>query len=167
MISIIVAMDRKRAIGKNNSLPWYLPADLIHFKKITTGHSIIMGRRTFDSIGRALPKRTNVVITRDPDFSVDNVFRVSNIEEAVELAQRSEWPGEIFIIGGGEIYNQAMKLAEKLYVTLINTEVPDADIFFPEIDQNIWKESEREDHLKDSRNKFDYSFLTYTREVKK
>ena len=167
MISIIVAIDKNRAIGKRNNLPWHLPADLTHFKNLTTGHSIIMGRKTFDSIGRALPKRVNIVITNNSSFSADNVFRVSNMQEAIELAERSDWPGEIFVIGGGEIYKEAIVMADRLYVTEIDTEVPDADIFFPEIDHNIWKENKREDHVKDSRNEYGYSFVIYNRTVKK
>jgi dihydrofolate reductase len=167
MISLIVAMDKNRAIGKHNALPWYLPADLARFKKITSGHPIIMGRKTFDSIGRALPNRTNIIITRNlEDKMFEDSLRTfwsSNLEEAIDLAKRSEGADEIFIIGGGQVFKESIDMADRLYVTEVKTEVPEADIFFPEIYDNIWKEIERVHYKQDEKNKFDYDFVIYER----
>jgi dihydrofolate reductase len=163
MISQILAMDNNRAIGKHNALPWYLPADLAHFKKITSGHPIIMGRKTYESIGRPLPKRTNIVITGDSNWNVDGVFKTSNLEEAIGLASMNDSCDEIFIIGGGQVFKESIDMADRLYVTEVKTEVLDADIFFPEIYDNIWKEIERVHHNKDEKNEFDYDFVIYER----
>ena len=171
MISLFVAMDKKRAIGKQGGLPWRLPADLAYFKEVTSGHPIIMGRKTFESIGRALPKRTNIVITRNAEWLapsgveglVPSVLRVSNLDEALAVAEESDGGEEVFIIGGGEIFKEAISLADRLYVTEVHTEVSGADTFFPEIHDNIWREISRRSFFKDDKNSFDCDFVIYER----
>lgn len=155
MISIIVAVaGSKRVIGKTGGLPWHIPEELKRFKEITKGHPIIMGRKTHESIGRALPERTNIVITRDPAFAAEGVLVAHSLDEALKVAnrlpsshpERSEGSNEIFIIGGGEIYKQALPLADKLYLTLIDQEV-EGDVFFPdysEFKRIIWQSDEQE-----------------------
>ncbi|MEK7617825.1 MAG: dihydrofolate reductase [Patescibacteria group bacterium] len=130
-ISLIVAIAKNRAIGKDNKLLWYLPEDLKRFKKLTTGHAIIMGRKTFESIGKPLPNRTNIIVTRDPVYKAEGCFVAHSVEEAIYKAQSFE-KNEIFIIGGGQIFEQALGLADKLYVTIVEKEYHDADSFFPE-----------------------------------
>lgn len=127
---MIAAVGRNRELGKGPDLLWPIPADLKRFKEITTGHSIIMGSKTFESIGRPLPNRTNIVVTRDPDLEVPDVMVVRSLEDAIDLAGDDE----VFIIGGGQIYASALPLADKLYMTLIDAEEPEADIFFPEFE---------------------------------
>lgn len=156
-------MDKNRAIGKHNALPWYLPADLARFKRITSGHPIIMGSKTYKSIGRVLPNRTNIVVTRKKEKLPDGVLVAPTIEDSIGMASISEGGEEIFIIGGGEVFKQSIDLTDKLYVTEIKTEVPEADIFFPEIYDNIWKEIERVHCKKDEKNQFDYDFVNYER----
>lgn len=163
MISLIVAMDKNRAIGKSGGLPWYLPADLLHFKQITSGHPIIMGNKTFNSIGRTLPKRTNIVVTRRPGSFPEGVLVASSLKEAIDLAKQSEGADEIFVIGGGEVFKESINMADRLYVTEIETEVMGADIFFPEICDNIWKETERVRYQRDDKNEFNYNFVIYER----
>lgn len=131
-ISIIVATGRNREIGAKNKLLWKIPEELKRFKEITTGHPIIMGRKTHESIGRILPNRTNIIVTRDTAYDVDGAVVVHSLEEALEKGKGSEGSEEIFVIGGGEIFEQALPLADKLYVTLVDAEFPEADSFFPE-----------------------------------
>ena len=141
-ISIIVATGKNREIGAKNKLLWKIPEELKRFKEITTGHPIIMGRKTFESIGRVLPNRTNIIVTRDMAYEIEGAVVVHSLEEGIEKAQEvskvSEAPsvpkgeGEIFIIGGAQIFDQALPLADKLYVTLVDAEFPEADSFFPE-----------------------------------
>lgn len=130
IISIICAIDKNKAIGKNNSLLWHIPEDLKRFKNITSGHAIIMGRKTFESIGRPLPNRTNIVITSDKSFIAENCTICHTVEDALDEAKKIERE-EIFIIGGGQIYNQTINLADKLYLTIVEGEF-EADSFFPE-----------------------------------
>ena len=150
MISSIVAMNREGLIGSNNQIPWYLPADLKYFKKQTTGHHILMGRKCFKSISKPLPNRTNIIVTRDPYFIVSNGLIVHSIEEGIQLAMNSG-EEELFIIGGGEIYNQSMNYCHKLYVTWIEIDLS-GEIYFPEIDWNQWKLISEEKHEKDEIN---------------
>ncbi len=159
MVTIIVAIAKNNAIGKGNDLIWYLPADLKRFKKITTGHTIIMGRNTFESIGKPLPNRRSIIITRQKDYKIEGCFTANSIEQALELAKDEN---EVFIIGGSQIYKQVLEknLVDRLDVTLVHEEF-DADAFFPEIDLNIWEETKREDFKSDEKNKYDYSFVTY------
>ncbi|MDO8493355.1 MAG: dihydrofolate reductase [bacterium] len=163
MISLIVAMDKNRAIGKRGELPWYLPADLARFKRITYGHPIIMGRKTFESIGRALPNRTNIIVTRKM-FEVGlRTFRVASLKEAIGLASINDGGEEIFIIGGGEIFRESINLADRIYMTEVLAEVPEADVFFPAIYDKIWKEINRVHYQHDDKNEFDYNFVMYER----
>lgn len=163
MISLLVAMDENRLIGANNELPWYLPIDLKYFKEKTMNHTIIMGRKTYDSIGKPLPKRTSIVITRFPD-KVDypeDVIIVDNLEEIKMLAAENP-EEEYFIIGGGEIFKEAIEFADRLYVTEI-IETFTGDIYFPHIDEDIWVESERTKGDRDANNDYEYYFIQYDR----
>ena len=138
-LNSIVACSKNNAIGRENQIPWYLPADLKYFKKITTGHIIIMGRKTYESIGRALPKRINIVISKNKDFKVeDGVLLFSSFLDAVDYALKLT-EREIFVIGGGEVYRQALSVSHKIYYTEVDTEITDATVFFPELVDSEWK----------------------------
>lgn len=165
MISIIVAMDEKGVIGKAGGLPWgkKMSTDMARFQKLTTGHPVIMGRKTFESIGRALPKRVNLVITRDRTRVPQTVIPEASLESALKFANQALYPHDVFIIGGGEIYKEALPLADRLYVTIVHTEVVDGDTFFPKIDKNVWKETSHEHFDADENNEFEYEFITYER----
>lgn len=154
-LTIIVATDALRGIGIRNTLPWHLPQDLAHFKRITSGHPIIMGRKTFDSIGRPLPNRRNIVISRNPAWQHDGVEAVASIAAAVQLVGDAE----AFIVGGAQIYKEMLPLADRLIVTAIDKNF-DCDAFFPPISPQNWHEVAREQHH-DSENGFDYAFVTY------
>lgn len=157
-ISMIAAIaSGNRALGKGNKLIYYIPEDLERFKKITMGHPIIMGRKTFESIGHPLPKRTNFIITRDPEYFVEGAIVVHSLDEALKEAMRKEQE-EVFIIGGGEIYNQAISLADKLYLTIIEDN-PEADTFFPDY-SNFKKVVFEENHQTDG---IKYKFLDLER----
>lgn len=160
-ISCIVATAHNHVIGKDNDIPWYLPADLKYFKKQTLGHHILMGRNCYNSIGRPLPKRTNVIITRDPFFISSNCIVTHSIPEALEAAHENG-EEECFIIGGGMIYNQTADLWDRLYLTQVDLEV-DGDVFFPEVNLDEWKLISEESHIADDKNEYDYSFLIYDR----
>ncbi|WP_373986714.1 dihydrofolate reductase [Duganella sp. BuS-21] len=158
-LTIIVATDAQRGIGINNSLPWKLPEDLAHFKRLTTGHPIIMGRKTFDSIGRPLPNRRNIVITRNAAWRHDGVEAVGSIEAAIALLDGAEG----FVIGGAEIYQQSMQLADQLIITQI-AHTFDCDAFFPEIDASAWQETARDEHTSDASG-LRYAFVTLRRKA--
>lgn len=160
MINIVVAIASNHAIGKANQLLWHLPEDLKHFKRITSGHPIIMGRKTYESIGKPLPNRTNIVVTRDRNYTVENIEITHSLKEAIEKAQAID--EEVFILGGGELYRQAMELTDKIYLTVVHHEF-EGDTFFPEIDEEVWEESQREHHLKDEKNLYSYDFVEYIR----
>jgi len=157
-ISLIVAMDRKRGIGIDNQLPWRLPEDLAHFKRTTTGHAIIMGRKTFDSIGRPLPGRRNIVVTRNADWTRDGVLTALNPEQARALAHDEQ---EAFIIGGAELFIQTLAIADRMIVTEIAAEF-DCDTFFPEIDPAAWRETGRE-AVHSAASGLDFAIVTYDR----
>ncbi len=161
MITIIAAIGQNNELGKNNDLIWHLPADLKRFKKVTTGHHILMGRNTFESIGKPLPNRTTIIITRNDNYFKDGCLIASSIENALELANNED---AIFIIGGAQIYKQTMSLnlADRLDITIVHASF-EADVFFPEIDPNLWIEVSRENFKADEKNKFDYSFVSYER----
>lgn len=159
MITIIAAIAKNNALGKDNDLIWHLPADLKRFKKVTSNHHIIMGRKTFESLGRPLPNRTNIVITRNPDYKAEGCVIVNSLEAALNAAKEDENP---YILGGAQIYKQAMPIADKMDLTFVHHEF-EADAFFPEIDSNIWKETSREDFQADEKNKYDFSFVTLTK----
>ena len=162
MIHLVVAKSDNNVIGHDNQLIWHLPNDLKHFKEITTGHPIIMGRKTFESIGRALPNRTNIIITRNKNYSIENTKVAHSLNEAIEIAKKID--EDIFIIGGGKIYEQALDLVDILEVTEVHENF-EGDTYFPEIDLNVWKEISRIKHHKDEKNKFDYSFVRYERKL--
>lgn len=155
LISLVAAVSTNQVIGKNNQLIWHLPADLKHFKNITTGHTILMGRKTFDSIGKPLPNRRNIIISRSKNL-VDGCEVADSLEVALKLCEAET---EIFIIGGAEIYKQSMQFANRIYLTKIHQKF-EGDTFFPEIDLKIWQETFREDFSADEKNKFAYSFVT-------
>ena len=161
IISAIVAVSNNNVIGKNNDIPWYLPADLQYFKKTTLGHHIIMGRKSFQSIGRPLPKRTNIIITRDPYFVSSNCLIARTIEEALEMAYDNK-EEECFIIGGGTIYEQTKKLWDKLYLTQVDIDV-EGEIYFPRVDLSEWQLLSQIDHMADEKNPYNYSFKVYQR----
>jgi len=158
-ISIISAMDQNRLIGQNNSLPWHLPADLAFFKKNTLSKPIIMGRKTFQSIGKALPGRQNIVITRDASFRAESCDIASTIDQAIELAGDV---AEVMLIGGASLYQQALGRAQHLYLTKIHATFT-GDTWFPEINMDEWKLVKCEKHTSDQKNKYAYSFLTLSR----
>ena len=156
-LSLIVAIAKNRVIGVNNTLPWYLPEDLKRFRALTTGHHIIMGRKTYDSLGRLLPGRTTVIVTRNPDYKVEGAIVVHSLEAAIEACGDDN---EAFLIGGAELYKDGLKLANKLYITEINAEYA-GDAFFPELEMVEWRAGERETHQAD--NGLGFSYITYQR----
>ena len=159
MITLIAAAAENNALGKDNDLLWHLPEDFKRFKQITSGHYIIMGRKTFESFPKPLPNRTHIIITRQKEYLADGCLVVHSLEEALEISPQNE---EVFIIGGGEIYNQSIEIADKIDLTRVHTTV-EADTFFPEIDTNIWKLVFEEFHPKDEKHAFDFTFLTFVR----
>ena len=160
MITLVVAMGLNREIGVDNQLPWHLPKDLKHFKEITSGHPIIMGRKTYESIGKPLPNRTNIVISRKKDWFEEGILIVGSIKEAIKFGQKID--EDIFILGGGNIFEQTMDIADKLEVTEIKTNI-EADTFFPKIDPKIWTKTDEICHEKDEKNNFDFCFQTFQR----
>ena len=158
-LSIVVAMDDNNLIGKGNGLPWYLPADLTFFKKITTGHSILMGRKTYDSIGKTLLNRRNIVITRNTDVSIPGCEVVDSIEKALSITQDEE---EIMVIGGANLFEQLLPEVNKLYITRIEGEF-EGETYFPHYDENDWLELSCESHQPDEINKHAYHFITFKR----
>ena len=140
-----VGVGKQHVIGKANDIPWHLPADLKYFKKVTTGHPIIMGRKCYESIGRALPNRTNIVVSRNPDFQAEDCILVHSLAAGLVVAQE-RGAEEAFIIGGGEIYRRGLPLSTRLYITYINVEVEEADVFFPDFDPIHWKVIKEEAH---------------------
>ncbi len=159
MISLIVAVSQNGVIGANNKLPWRLPADLKRFKELTMGHPILMGRKTFESIGKPLPGRTNIVITRQKDFACCGALTGPSLEKALEMCGDAE---EVFVIGGAEIFQQALPLADKIYLTVIHQDF-DGDARFT-FDKNSWHEVSRQDFTPDAANPHPYSFLTYEKQ---
>ena len=160
-LSIIVAMSTNHIIGNENNLPWRLSSDLMHFKKITMGKPIVMGRKTHESIGRPLPGRDNIIITRNLYYEADGCAVVHSTEEVEKLCQQHD---EIMIMGGAEIYRYFLPLAERLYVTEVHAEV-EGDTVFPEFDPDEWIEVRREDLKADEKNQYDYSFVVFDRKV--
>lgn len=158
-LTIIVAAGENNAIGKDNDLIWHLSDDLKRFKKLTNSHHIIMGRKTFESFPKPLPNRTHIVITRQKDYNApQDVIIVNSLEDAIDAARKDSQP---FIIGGGEIYKQAMSLVDKLEITRVHSNFEDADTFFPEIDNSKWKEVSRTTHDADEKHAHAFSFITY------
>ncbi|WP_179020972.1 dihydrofolate reductase [Winogradskyella forsetii] len=160
-LTIIVAAGEDNAIGRDNSLIWHLSDDLKHFKSLTNGHHIIMGRKTFESFSKPLPNRTHIVITRQKDYKVpEGVIVVNSLEDALDAARYDSQP---FVIGGGEIYKQAMPFVDKLEITRVHSTFENADAFFPEIDQSKWQEVSRKTHAADDKHVYAFSFITYLR----
>ncbi|MDH8701932.1 dihydrofolate reductase [Dysgonomonadaceae bacterium PH5-43] len=161
IISLIVAIGKNNEIGKDNGMLVHLPADLKHFREKTTGHTVVMGRKTFDSLPKGpLPNRKNIVISRNQDLNIDGAFVYPSIDYALLKVMDEE---EVFIMGGAEIYRQTIKDADKLYLTKIYAEFPDADTFFPEINYNDWQIVSQEFFAPDEKNPFGYSFLELER----
>ena len=168
IVSMIAAIGNNNELGKNNTLLWDMPRDMQYFRDTTRAHTVIMGRKTFESIGFPLPKRENIVITRDKEYHRPGITIMHSLEEALRYAaleqgkhfEEKQEETEIFIIGGGELYKLGMAKAHKLYITRIDGNFPDADAFFPKIGPE-WKEVSREDHAPDAENKFPYSFIIY------
>lgn len=156
VISLIAAMDKHRVIGKDNTLPWKISADLKRFKELTSGKPVIMGRKTFESIGKPLPNRTNIIITRDKNYMASGCIVVHSVEGALKAAAVGK---EVMVIGGAEIYKQFLPRANRLYLTLINEEF-EGDAYFPEYNKNEWKEVFREDH---EDNGLRYAFVNLER----
>ncbi len=160
-LTIIVAAGEDNAIGKDNDLIWHLSNDLKRFKQLTSGHHIIMGRKTFESFPKPLPNRTHVVITRQDNYKVpEGVIVVHSLEDAIDVARKDDQP---FIIGGGEIYKQALPVADKIELTRVHANFNNADTFFPALDLNQWKETQRTKHDADAHHNYAFSFITYHR----
>ena len=158
MLKLIAATSTNNALGKDNQLVWHLPDDFKRFKALTSNHFIVLGRKTFESFPKPLPNRTHVIITRNRNYEApEGCIVVSSLEKAIEVCPKEE---EVFIIGGGEIYKQSIDVADKIELTRVHTEV-EADTFFPEIDPKKWKVVFEEQHLKDEKHAFDFTFITY------
>lgn len=157
MVTIIAAVGRNKALGKNNDLIWHLPADLRRFKEVTRGHHVIMGRKTFESLGKPLPNRTNIIVSRNSNYKADGCIVVGSLEEALKEAQSDPNP---YILGGAQIYEQALEVADRMDLTLVHEDF-EADAFFPDFSDENWEETGRQDFKKDEKNPYDYSFVQY------
>jgi len=160
IVSLIVAVGLKDEIGKAGKMPWHLPADLQHFKRNTLGKPVLMGRKTLEAIGRPLPERRNLVLTRDATFRAPGCETVTSLDAAIAAAGQAP---ELMVIGGGEVYRLAWSRADRVYLTRIQADVEGADTFFPKLEAKQWREVSREDHRADEKNPYDYSFITYER----
>ncbi len=158
-IALIAALARNRVIGRDNQLPWRLSADLQHFKALTMGKPIVMGRKTYESIGKPLPGRTNIVVTRDENYNAEGCVVVHSIDEALQAADGAD---EVMIMGGANLYSQLLPRADRLYLTEVQADVP-GDAWFPELVASEWQELERESHPADEKNEFDYDFVVLAR----
>ena len=158
MIRLMVAMDENRVIGKDGEMPWHLPNDLKYFKRVTEGHAILMGRKTFDSIGRPLPKRRNIVVTRDESFTAEGVETVHDLDHALEQLRHEDG----FVIGGAEIFARALPKADKLYITQIHERF-EGDTYFPSFLLEEWHLISKEEGQQDEKNAYAHSFLVYER----
>lgn len=158
-ISVIAAMSQNRVIGRDGSLPWHLPTDLARFKSITTGHTVIMGRKTFESVGKPLPNRRTIIITRNNDYQCADVFIAHSLDEALDHAAHED---EIFILGGETVYRIALPRADRLYLTIIHATI-EGDTYFPNLDFDDWKLVEDERHEIDERHAYAFSFRRYER----
>ncbi len=161
IVSAIVAVSQNGVIGKDNDLPWHLPTDMKYFKRTTLGHHVIMGRKNFLAMGRPLPGRTNVVITRNPTFTANGCLVVHSVEEALQRAERNG-EEEAFVIGGGEIYAASMALWDRLYLTRVEAEV-EGDVFFPEWEESDWHKVHEESFPADEQNEYPFTILRYER----
>ena len=163
VISLIAAVSENNVIGKGGKLPWHLPADMKYFKNTTWALPVIMGRKTFESFPKALQGRTNIVVTRQADYSAQNVMIAGNVDEAIEKATTLKTE-EIFVIGGGEIYKKVWDMANRLYITRVHT-IVDGDAFFPEMNEQQWQLISKKDFKKDDKHAFDYSFEIWERKT--
>jgi len=164
-LSILVAMAKNRVIGKNNALPWHLPADLKHFKALTMGHPVIMGRKTYESIGRLLPGRTNIIVTRQKAYQVAGAITVNSIDDALKVCQAGvDGNNEVFLIGGAELYRQTLERCNRIYITEIQQDF-DGDTFFPAFNLEEWKEITREKHFSEDRI-LDYHFVVFNHKIR-
>ncbi|MBP6057379.1 MAG: dihydrofolate reductase [Nitrosomonas sp.] len=164
-LSILVAMARNRVIGQDNKLPWHLPADLKHFKSLTMGKTIVMGRKTYESIGRPLPGRTNIIITQQRNFEVPGATVIHSIEDALLVCEQANATnGECFIIGGEGLYRQTIAICQRMYVTEIQRDF-EGDTIFPKYDPGEWEETQREKYFADSDNNMEYHFVILDRKV--
>lgn len=159
MISFIAAMDENQVIGHENKMPWHLPADLKHFKEVTSGHPIIMGRKTYEAIGRPLPKRQNIIVTNKKDFVAEGCEVVHSLDEAKRMADTKE---EIFVIGGETLFAQFMPAAERMYLTIIHDTFP-GDTYFPEWRTEDWVTTEKKQGKTDEKNRYSHTFITLER----
>lgn len=164
-LSLLVAMARNRVIGRNNKLPWYLPADLKHFKSLTMRQTIVMGRKTYESIGKPLPGRINIIITRQAGYEVPGAIVVSSVDDALlRCEETSSNQGESFIIGGEELYRQTLRICQRMYITEIQRDF-EGDVFFPKFDPNEWKETQRDKHISENDTNLEYHFVVLDRKV--
>ena len=162
-LSILVAMARNRVIGRNNALPWHLPADLKHFKSLTMGHPIIMGRKTYESIGKPLPGRTNIIITRQADYEAPGAMVVHSVEDAILACKEvTQFDGESFVIGGEKLFQQTIMLCRRMYLTEIHKDF-EGDTFFPQFERSDWEEVKRDKYFDDSADKLEYHFIVLDR----
>lgn len=162
-LALIVAYAQNRVVGIENRLPWHLPEDLKYFKQVTTGKAVVMGRKTYESIGRPLPNRLNIVISRNPNFCADGVEVVANLQQAIDRAtqyNQANNQDEIMVIGGAAIYELALPLADKLYITLVHGEVV-GDAYFPEVSLAAWQLLDQQDYSASENNPYPYSFMVY------
>lgn len=161
IISLIAAIGKSNELGKENKLLWHLPADMQHFRKTTSGHVVIMGRKTYESIGQPLPNRRNIVVTRQADYKPEGMEVANSLEAALDsVRDETGWNGEVFVIGGGELYKQAIGVADRLYITRVDDSIPEADTYFPKIGPE-WRETSSEAHEPDESNNHRYAFVTY------
>jgi dihydrofolate reductase len=175
ILSLIAAIGKNNELGKKNDLLWNLPVDMKHFRETTRGHTVVMGQKTFESlgidengkqIGRLLPDRRNIILTQDKDFEKEGAEIVYSVDETMNLLSKTAKEGEeIFVIGGGQIYKLFIDFADKLYITHVDESFPDAEIFFPAIDQTKWEKTKSEKRGKDVLNKYDLEFAEYTKKV--
>ena len=161
IISLLVAMDEARGIGRAGTLPWRLSADMRRFRELTMGHHIIVGRKTFESIGKVLPGRDMIVVTRDESLKPDGCLTARSVDAAIALA-RERVETEVFVCGGAAIYSQALKAAHRIYLTQVHAHV-DADTFFPEFDASTWRETEKSFHQADEKNQYAFTFKVLER----
>ncbi len=164
IISLIVAASENNAIGKNNDLLWNLPNDMKYFKNTTWGMPVVMGRKTFESFRKNLSGRFNIVISKQTDWKADRVTVTGSLDEALQKAKETNCK-EIFVIGGGQIYKQSIEVANRIYMTRVHTVIEDADTFFPAIDESKWKMISTEDHTKDEKHAYDYSFQIWEKKA--
>ncbi len=159
-IALVVAMDKRGAIGRGGDLPWHLPDDLKHFKQLTLGHPLLMGRRTFESIGRPLPQRRNLVLTSNQNWQVPGTERVGSVEQALDSCRGAPW---LMVIGGGELYRLSLQRAKRIHLCAVDAEIAHADTWFPPFDRSQWRETERREHPADERHRYPFAQLLLER----